>query len=55
MVVRMDVADPDAPQAHDDVISACAVAAPQLPVGPLPAVQQHAALQGTSGIRMRPV
>ena len=54
MVVRMDVADPDAPQARNDVISACAVAAPELAVRPLPAVQQHATLQRTSDIRILP-
>ena len=46
MMVGMDVADPDALQASDDPVRFRAVAAPQLSVGPLPAVQQYSTLQG---------
>ena len=45
MMVCMNVADPDALQASNDPVSCCAIAAPQLSVGPLPAVQQHPTLQ----------
>ena len=39
----MDVADPDQAQVGQDVVCGRAVAPPQLPVGPLPAVQQQPA------------
>ena len=45
MMVCVDVADPDTLKASNYVIRFCAIAAPQLTVRPLPAIQQHPTLQ----------
>ncbi len=45
MVIGVDVADPNALQARNDMVRAGSpIAAAQLPVGTLPTVQQHAAM-----------
>ena len=55
VVVCVDVADPDALQAGDDGVRSRAVAPAQLPVGPLPAVQQQAPPRKHVQVRRRHV